>query len=133
MGCHIPNDVFRNNNRVTNVDMTYLPSVSQAIQMYSSETGGRISKESGFGEDPLKDDLAKSEIRRQSFMAAYPSFNDIFSKVVNCNSVTFRNALLFYNYRYLNIAFLTLDFLLLIINFYCLKTRTELCLIFLVS
>ena len=64
--------------------------------MYSSETGGRISEESEFGIDPLKTNPEKSEIRRRSFMEVYPSFNDIFSNVINSNSLMFQDALLFY-------------------------------------
>ena len=96
MRSHIPIDVFRSNDRVTRLDLRYLPSTLQAVSMYECETGGRISQETEFGNDPLRGDVSKCSIRSQAFFERHPSFDDIFHNLVNLNSIPFRNALLFY-------------------------------------
>ena len=58
--------------------------------------GGRISDETGFGEDPLQGDDAKTSIRAQAFDERYPSYDAIFHQLVNLNSLLFKSALLFY-------------------------------------
>ena len=95
MHSHIPNDVMRTDNKISRIDLRNLPSSSQAVSMYHQE-GGRISDESGFGEDPLQGDNAKTSIRAQAFNERYPSYDAIFYEVVNTNPTPFKNALLFY-------------------------------------
>ena len=51
MHSHIPNNVMRTDNRISTLDLRHLPCSSQAVCMYHQERG-RISDESGFGEDP---------------------------------------------------------------------------------
>ena len=65
MHSHIPNDVMRTHNRISRIDLRNLPCSSQAVSMYHQ--GGRISDESGIGEDPLQGDNAKTSIRAQAF------------------------------------------------------------------
>ena len=61
--------------------------------MYHQE-GGRILDESGFGEDPLQGDNAKTSVRAQAFNERYPSYDAIFHEVVNMNPTPFKNAIL---------------------------------------
>ena len=95
MHSHIPNNVMRTDNRISILDLRHLPCSSRAVCMYHQE-GGRISDESGFGEDPLQGNDAKISIRAQAFHDRYPSYDAIFHDVVNLNPILFKSALLFY-------------------------------------
>ena len=88
--------LYNTDNRVARLDMRNLPSASQAVGMYHQE-GGRISDETGFGEDPLLGDNAKGSIRTQAFCERYPSYDAIFHELVNsANPLLFKDALIFY-------------------------------------
>ena len=71
MHSHIPNNVMRTDNRISTLDLRHLPCSSQAVCMYHQERG-RISDESGFGEDPLQGDDAKSPQEIKLFMIDIP-------------------------------------------------------------
>ena len=93
MCSHTPNDIMRTDNRIARLDLRNLPS---AVSMYRQEEG-RISDESGFGEDPLAGDTLKASIRAQAFCQRYPSYDAIFHELVNsANPALFKNALMFY-------------------------------------
>ena len=95
MGSHIPNEIMRRANRISRLDSRYLPIPSQAVSMYHQE-GGRLSEESGFGDDPLHGDAVKCSIRSRALHDRHSSFDNIFHELINSNPVPFKNALLFY-------------------------------------
>ena len=66
-----------------------LPSVSDAVHMYS-QTGGRLQDPHQVGIDPLT--TVKHDIRQLAFFEKYPSFQTIFSRLVNGDSTMFRDA-----------------------------------------
>ena len=72
-------------NRVARLDMRKLSSASQAVGMYHQ--GGRISNETGFGEDLLVGDIKKASIRTQAFCERYPSYDAIFHEFVSLSLV----------------------------------------------
>ena len=82
---------MRNNNRVKVVNPIDLPGVSAAIQMYQ-QAGGNLRDPHSVGTDALTD--VKRGIRNQVFSGRYPSFELIFSRLVNGDSTMFRNALI---------------------------------------
>ena len=91
MGAHIPY-LLMQNNRAVKVDQ-HLISSDDAVHMYRMG-GGRLTEPDDVS-DPLLDYSEKQELRLQSFLKKYPSFNIIFRDVVNGNDSTFTNALLF--------------------------------------
>ena len=72
-------------------DQRLLPSTTDAVQQYQQQ-GGRLT-------DPWKDSLDgnayKYGVRQEAFLEKYPSFQDIFSKLVNGDQTTFKHALKF--------------------------------------
>ena len=84
---------MRNNNKVKVVNPSDLPGVSAANQMYQ-QAGGNLRDPHSVGTDTLTD--VERGIRKQVFSGRYPSFGLIFSRVVNGDSTTFRNALICY-------------------------------------
>ena len=95
MSSHIPNEIMRQNNRITKLDIRHLPNVAQAVHLYELD-GGHLSDETGFGNDPIADIPAKCSIRTQAFLDRYPSMDGIFHSLVNLNSGPFENCLLFF-------------------------------------
>ena len=65
------------------------------MELYE-QSGGRIWEKSNFGFDPIADSTAKCTTRLQAFHERFPSFEDIFSSIVNGSTVPFKNALKFY-------------------------------------
>ena len=96
MSTHIPNRVMQNSNRIVRLDVRHLPTAQQAVNMYQQEQQGRISDDSGFGQDPIHANLSKTSIRAQVFGERFPSLEVIFHELVNENPVPFKNGLIFY-------------------------------------
>lgn len=82
-------------NRVKRIDPSLLPHRTRAVQLYK-QAGGRIRETSQFGRDPIANDAAKCDLRKKAFTEKYPSFEVIFSNLINGNSLHFKNALKFY-------------------------------------
>ena len=78
MSTHIPNRVMQNSNKIVRLDVRHFPTAQQAVDMYQQEQQGRISDDSGFGQDPIHADLSKTSIRAQVFGERFPSF-EVFS------------------------------------------------------
>ena len=91
---HIPNVRMSSNNRARKINPHLLPTSSAAVQLYE-ERGGRLREVSEFGRDPIANNTDKYRIRMQAFTEKYPSFEYIFSSLVNGNTVPL-NALKFY-------------------------------------
>ena len=92
---HIPNVRMSSNNRARKINPHLLPTSIAAVQLYE-ERGGRLREVSEFGQDPIANNTDKYRIRMQAFTEKYPSFEYIFSSLVNGNTVPFKNALKFY-------------------------------------
>ena len=95
VSAHIPNMRMNTGNRVKKIDPSLLPESSRAVQLYE-QAGGRIRELSQFGQDPIADNATKCDLRKQAFTDTYPSFEAIFSNLVNGNSLPFKSALKFY-------------------------------------
>ena len=80
-------------NRVKSIQSQFLPSTSEAMDIYRAE-GGLISDEHGFGIDPLHGSLDKQQTRQEAFLQQY-NFDHIFHALVNGNDILFKNALFF--------------------------------------
>ena len=68
--------------RVHPVNPSLVPSVEDAIQMYT-DAGGTITLNSSFGVDPLASSDALINQRETEFTQNNPSFDDIYSNVIN--------------------------------------------------
>ena len=64
------------------VNPSLVPSVEDAIQMYT-DAGGTITLNSSFGVDPLASSDALINQRETEFTQNNPSFDDIYSNVIN--------------------------------------------------
>ena len=73
----IPDVVARATRRIRPLNPTIVPSVQDAIQMYSN-AGGVLTSECSFGNDPLADDGALKNRRDAEFVQNNPSFSQIF-------------------------------------------------------
>ena len=65
MSSHIPNNVMFRDNRITKLDLQHLPNVAEAVTLYELDSG-RISEETGFGNDPICDNPVKGSIAYQN-------------------------------------------------------------------
>ncbi len=68
-----------------------MPSTQAAIDEYR-RSGGQLTDPSCA--DPIVDD-SKRAIRDTSFNSRFPSFENLFYSVVNFDSLTFKNALIY--------------------------------------
>ena len=59
-----------------------IPTVEDAIQMYTN-AGGTITRDSSFGIDPLASRGALINQREREFTRNNPSFNEIYSNIMN--------------------------------------------------
>ena len=82
------------NNHTKAVDQRLLPSTTDAVQRY--QQGGQLTDPWQVGKDPLEGNAYKYGIRQEAFLEKYPSFQNIFSKLVNGDKTTFKQALKFY-------------------------------------
>ena len=64
------------------VNPSLVPSVEDAIQMYT-DGGGTITRNSSFGIDPLASSDALINQRETEFTQNNPTFDDIYSNVIN--------------------------------------------------
>lgn len=84
-----------NNNHARRVSQSDLPTTADAVQQYQQH-GGRLTDPYHVGHDPLSGNSSRSQLRHQAFSDQYPSFGDIFSKLVNGDDTIFKLALKFY-------------------------------------
>ncbi|XP_070567389.1 uncharacterized protein [Ptychodera flava] len=89
----VPNVLAGSRNRAAHLHETLIPSVEEAVQLYEDE-GGHLSREGYFGVDPLRDHPDKIVSREQRFTLRNPSFDHIFSELINGNTMPFENAVL---------------------------------------
>ena len=90
----VPNQRVFIDDRVKRIDQSLLWTPAEAVQMYR-RSGGRITDPTGFGVDPLLTDTTKCGIRQQAFEERFPSFEPIFSSLVNGDDRLFRDGLIF--------------------------------------
>lgn len=76
------------NNCTKSIDQRLLPSVADAVQQYEQQ-GGHLREPYQVGSDPLEGNAYKYGVRQEAFLEKYPSFQDIFAKLVNGDSTTF--------------------------------------------
>lgn len=96
-GCQrgVPRIRMLGNNHTKAVDQRLLPSTTDAVQWYQQQ-GGQLTDPWQVGKDPLEGNAYKYGVRQEAFLEKYPSFQNIFSKLVNGDETTFKQALKFY-------------------------------------
>lgn len=77
------------NNCTRPINPRDLPTAAEAVSLYQ-QNGGHLTDPYQFGCDPLNGDLSKVRLRQEAFSEKYPSFNEIFSKLVNGDSTCFQ-------------------------------------------
>ena len=83
------------NNQAKSIRQTDLPTTVEAVHQYG-QNGGRLTDPYQVGADPLNGNTRMSQLRSQVFSEKFPSFNDIFSRLVNGDRSSFQLALKFY-------------------------------------
>lgn len=74
-----------------------VPSVEDAIQMYT-DAGGTITRDSSFGDDPLANSGVLNNQRETEFIRDNPTFQEIYSNVINGDGSLLMSAVLsFFN------------------------------------
>ncbi|XP_070556173.1 uncharacterized protein [Ptychodera flava] len=96
----VPDVLARGNNRIARLTDDVIPSVDDAVIMYE-RAGGSLTRESRFGDDPLKDDQHKISRREQLHHQQAHSFEYIFGRLVNGDCEPFETAI---------VSFITLHF-----------------------
>lgn len=89
----IPDVVAGATKRIRPLTPTIVPSVQDAIQMYTS-AGGVLTSECSFGNDPLADDGALRSRHDTEFVQNNPSFSQIFENVIIGNGALMETAIL---------------------------------------
>ena len=87
------NVVAQANRRIRPLSPTVVPSVEDAIQMYTN-AGGVLTSECSFGNDPLADDEALRNRRDAEFAQNSPSFSQIFENVIVGNGALIETVIL---------------------------------------
>ena len=82
----IPDVVARATRRFRPLTPTIVPSVQDAIQMYTN-AGGVLTSECSFGNDPMADDGALRNRRDAEFVQNNPSSSHIFENVISLGMV----------------------------------------------
>lgn len=95
MGAHVPYQLMQAHNKATRVDTRLIPQAEQAVSDYRLG-GGRITDPDQDINDPLFNDMVKMDIRFQSFIKRFPSFEAIFHNLVNENVSLFVDALTYF-------------------------------------
>ena len=83
------------NNHTKPINQGILPNPIDAVQLYQQQ-GGYLRDPYQAGTDPLDGDAYRLGVRHEAFVEKYPSFQDIFSRLVNNDSTVFQKALKFY-------------------------------------
>ncbi|XP_067030871.1 uncharacterized protein [Acropora muricata] len=89
----IPDVVARATRRIRPLTPTIVPSVQDAMQMYTN-AGGVLTSECSFGNDPLAHDGALRNRRDAEFVRNNPSFSQIFENVIIGNGALMETAIL---------------------------------------
>ena len=87
----IPNQRMHLDNRTQRVGTSLLWTAHEAAQLYR-QSGGQLTDEGNFGDDPLVDEQFLCEIRDAAFKQRHPNMDTIFHSVVNGNSGMFKDA-----------------------------------------
>lgn len=74
--------VAQRTSRVHPLNSAMIPSVEDAIQMYT-DAGGTITRDSSFGIDPLASSDALINLRETEFIRDNPTFDEIYSNIIN--------------------------------------------------
>ena len=74
--------VAQRTSRVHSVNSAMIPSVEDAVQMYT-DAGGNIMCDSSFGIDPLASSDAVISQCETEFIQDNPSFDEIYSNTIN--------------------------------------------------
>lgn len=91
----VPDVLCQVDNRARQISPGRIPRPEQASQAYRNRVG-ILTDPAPFGSDPLEQDSVRKGLRMQVFHDRFPSFDAIFHELVNGNSSSFRDALLFF-------------------------------------
>ena len=74
--------IAQRTSRVHSVNSAIIPSVEDAVQMYT-DAGGNITSDLSFGIDPLASSDALNNQRETEFIRDNPTFDEICSNTIN--------------------------------------------------
>ena len=75
-----------------------------AIYLFKNINGGTLTKPTNYGIDPLEHRIDRQALRNQRFYEIFKSDKDIFSAVMQRNSVVFKNAIVYFQNLTINLS-----------------------------
>ena len=91
----IPNDMVSRQNTITPPGQLSIPSTDEAIRLFTS-TGGHLTSESSFGEDPIGAYQHLKELRDRDFRSRYPSMEAVLENVLHSDGMLFRQSVKYF-------------------------------------
>lgn len=90
-----PNFLMQSNNCAAKVDEQLVPLPEDAVQQFE-ELGGTITHFSPFGKDPIAHNHVLFNERDTLFQDRYPTFDNLFHRLVNGDDKPFCDAIYYY-------------------------------------
>lgn len=88
----IPNVLASQNNQVTQLHSTLIPSTADIMQIHE-QSGNILQRDASYGQDPLNGYPHLQELRERDFVAAFPDFGDIFTNILHHDASMFKTAI----------------------------------------
>jgi hypothetical protein len=98
----VPNILARTTSRVACVQPSQIPTVYEAVRNHESG-GGNLTREAGFGRDPIADYPGLQSLRERDFTLVFPSMDAVFEDILHSHGDLFKQAVLHFislNSRY---------------------------------
>ena len=91
----IPNDMASGQNTITPPGQLSIPSTNEEIRLFTS-TGGHLTPESSFGEDPIGAYQHLKELRNRDFRSRYPLMEAVLENVLHSDGMVFRQSVKYF-------------------------------------
>ena len=91
----VPYILAARTRQISPIPQSQVPSVSEAVTLHEA-TGGRLTRESTYGVDPLNMHPQLKALRERDFSAAFPSMEVVFSDVVHNNGMMLEQAIMMF-------------------------------------
>ena len=91
----IPNDMASRQNTITPPGQLSIPSTDETIHLFTS-TGGHLTPESFFGEDPISAYQHLKELHDGDFRSRYPSMEAVLENVLHSDGMIFRQSVKYF-------------------------------------
>ncbi len=94
-GGGIPNILALENNQVSRVCLSDIPSTWQMVTLHE-QNGSRLCRNTGYGHDPLQGHTQLQSLRERDHAARFPNMEVVFQDLLHNNALLFRNCVQHY-------------------------------------